>query len=215
MNIVFDLDGTLIDSAPDIQYVASAILVGLGKKGLTLEETRSFIGEGGAVFVSRMMAARHIEETPQHHALLYRDFLARYELAVDRAVFYPGVLDTLLFLKTAGHCLGLCTNKPERPARAVLSHMALTSIFEVVVAGGMIDSRKPEPDMLEKTIEGLGGGETLFVGDSEIDAETARRAGVRFALYTQGYRKSPVSEVHHDWAFDDFAKLSDIVSQFT
>jgi phosphoglycolate phosphatase len=211
MNIVFDLDGTLIDSAPDIKSVASSILVGLGKDPLTLDETRNFVGEGAAVYVSRMMAARGIEETAERHAQLLGEFVAQYEFAVDKATFYPGAFDALVMLKGAGHRLGLCTNKPQLPTRAVLRHMGMESIFDSVMAGGMIDSRKPAPDMLRKTIQNLGSGPTLYVGDSEIDAETARRAGVPFALYSEGYRKTPVKEIQHDWVFDDFAVLRGIV----
>ncbi len=212
MNIVFDLDGTLIDSAPDIQSVACAVLGRLGKEGLSLAETRNFIGEGGAVFVSRMMAARGIPETPERHALLYKEFIALYEFSVDKAVFYPGVVDTLVRLKADGHSLGLCTNKPERPARSVLRHMGLEPMFDAVMAGGMIDSRKPEPDMLLETICYLGDGPTVYVGDSEIDAETARRASVPFALFSGGYRKLAVGEIYHNWAFDDFDALPIIVA---
>lgn len=213
MNIVFDLDGTLIDSAPDIQSVASAILGKLGKSDLTLDETRSFIGEGSAVFVHRMMAARAIKDTPQTHAELHNDFVAHYEFAVDKAVFYPGVPEALAALKTADHKLGLCTNKPERATRAVLRHMGMQPIFDAVMAGGMMDSRKPEPDMLLQTIRELGDGPTLYVGDSEIDAETARRAGVLFALYTEGYRKTPVNDMHKNWTFNDFNALQGIVAE--
>lgn len=213
LNIVFDLDGTLIDSAPDIQCVASTILGRLGKHDLTLDETRSFIGAGSAVFVSRMMAARGIEETPGSHAQLHEAFLAQYKSAVDKAVFYPGVLDALAALKAAGHRMGLCTNKPELPTHAVMRYMGMEQIFDAVTAGGMIDSRKPEPDMLLKTIQDLGGGPTLYVGDSEIDAETARRAGVLFALYSEGYRKTPVSRMRHDWVFDNFDALQGIVAK--
>jgi phosphoglycolate phosphatase len=213
MNIVFDLDGTLIDSAPDIQSVASAILSPLGRDGLTLDETRGFVGEGAAVFVRRMMAARNIEETPERHAALLAEFIAQYEFALDKAVYYPGVLHVLAVLKAAGHRLGLCTNKPERPARAVMRHMGMVPIFDAVMAGGMLASRKPEPDMLLCTIQELGGGPALYVGDSEIDAETARRAGVPFALFTEGYRKTPVSEMHHDWHFHDYSALRGIVAE--
>ena len=152
MNVVFDLDGTLIDSAPDIRAVASTILRDLGREGLSLAETRSFVGEGSMVFVSRMMASRHIEETAELRQQLYEEFVTRYERAVDLAVFYPGVPDTLAALRADGHRLGLCTNKPERPARAVLRHMRLESLFDAFLAGGMLDSRKPEPDMLNATI---------------------------------------------------------------
>lgn len=213
MNIVFDLDGTLIDSAPDIQAVAEVILSDLGKSGLTLDEVRSFVGEGAKVLVSRMMAARGIAETPESHARIYGDFVAQYEFAVDKAVFYPGVVDALARLRAEGHKLGLCTNKPELPARAVARHMGLEAVFDAFIAGGMIDSRKPEPDMLLQCIEDLGGGPTLYVGDSEIDAETAQRAGVPFALYTEGYRKTPVERLQADWTFDHFDLLAGIVGE--
>ncbi|MEZ5573520.1 MAG: HAD-IA family hydrolase [Halioglobus sp.] len=212
MNIVFDLDGTLIDSAQDIQSVAATVLARHGKAALTLEETRRFIGEGSAVFVRRMMAARNIEAIPERFASLHDEFLAQYEFALDKAVFYPGVIDALTAMKAAGHKLGLCTNKPHRPALAVLRHMHLDVFFDTVVAGGMLASRKPEPDMLLLAMENLGGDATLYVGDSEIDAETAIRAGVIFALYSGGYRKTPVSEMQWDWVFDHFDALPDIVS---
>lgn len=211
MNVVFDLDGTLIDSAPDIQSVASIVLGRHGKDDLTLAETRSFIGEGAAIFVSRMMAARGIKETPKSHDSLYQDFIAHYELAVDKAVFYPGAWSALGVLKAAGHKLGLCTNKPELAARAVVRHMGMEKIFDAFMAGGMMDSRKPEPGMLLQAIDDLGGGPALYVGDSEVDAETASRAGVPFALYSEGYRKAPLDQIPRDWTFSDFEALHGIV----
>ena len=213
MNIIFDLDGTLIDSAPDIQTVASRVLTGLGKEGLTLAETRSFIGEGSTVFVSRMMRVRGIEETPQIHAVVHQNFVAEYEFAVDKAVLYPGVIEALTAFKADGHRLGLCTNKPQMPTRAVLRHMDLEHFFDVVMAAGMLESRKPHPAMLLRTIEDLGAGAALYVGDSEVDAETATRARVPLALFSAGYRKTPVSEIHHDWVFDEFSLLPAIVAE--
>ncbi|MFT4519444.1 MAG: phosphoglycolate phosphatase [Halioglobus sp.] len=213
MNLVFDLDGTLIDSAPDIQCAASNVLDGVGKEKLTLSETRSFIGEGAAVFVQKMMEAREIDDSSSSHQSLLEQFLTQYELGVDKAEFYPGVMDALAALKGAGHRMGLCTNKAEGPTRAVLRYMELEPVFDAVMSGGMIASRKPEPDMLLQTIQALGAGPTLYVGDSEVDAETAKRAQVPFALYSEGYRKVAVSEMDHDWLFNDFEQLQGIVAQ--
>jgi phosphoglycolate phosphatase len=211
MNIVFDLDGTLIDSAPDIQWVAQAVLADRDRQALTLAETRSFIGEGAAVFVTRMMAARNIEYSAENHAVVLAEFLRRYEFSVDKAVFYPGVERTLAALKSAGHRLGLCTNKPERPARAVIEKMELGPLLDAVIAGDMLPSRKPDPAMLMAVLQKLGEGVPLYVGDSETDALTAEHGQVPFALFTAGYRKTPVTEIVHDWSFDDFAQLPDIV----
>ncbi|MAT91968.1 MAG: phosphoglycolate phosphatase [Halioglobus sp.] len=213
IDIVFDLDGTLIDSAPDICAVAATVLCPLGRRALSLEETRRFVGEGAAVFVHRMMAARDIDDTDDVHAALLAEFLAHYEHAVERAEFYPGARDMLDRLRASGHRLGLCTNKPEAPARAVLRHMQLHDVFDVVVAGGMLDTRKPEPGMLLHARDALGGDRLLYVGDSEVDAQTALRAGVPFALFTGGYRKTPVAQLHHDWAFDAFDELPAVVAR--
>ena len=200
-----------MDSAPDIQSVAAAILGSLGKDALTLEETRSFIGDGSAVFVSRMMSARGIKETHHRHAALYDEFVARCECAVQQTVCYPGVADALTELHGAGHALGLCTNKPLGPTRAVINHVGLEPLFGTVVAGDMLANRKPEPEMLLRAIDDLGGGATLYVGDSEIDSETARRAGVPFALYSDGYHKLAADKMHHERVFDHFNELRPIV----
>lgn len=213
INIVFDLDGTLIDSAPDIQSAASEVLRGCGKEGLSLAETRSFIGEGAALFVRRMMEARDIAQTPQKLEALNAEFLEQYAVSVDKAVFYPGVQTVLAKLKSKGHKLGLCTNKPEHPARAAIRHMGIDSAFEAFIAGGMGEPSKPKPDMLLRVIEQLGDGLTLYVGDSETDALTAKRARVPFALFSQGYRRGAISDIHHDWVFEDFEALPAIVEQ--
>jgi phosphoglycolate phosphatase len=213
MNIVFDLDGTLIDSAPDIQAAANAVLDPLEVAPLTLEETRSFIGEGSAVFIRKTIDARELPDAPQDVEALHRRFLDHYRQAVDRAVFYPGVESALTTLAEQGHRLGLCTNKPETAARSVVAHMQLERWFDAVVAGGMCKRHKPAPDMLLHTIELLGGGPTLYVGDSDIDAQTACNAETPFALFTEGYRKAPIDELPHDWSFADFGELHEIVRE--
>jgi len=212
VNIVFDLDGTLIDSAPDIQAVANKVLLTEGLQGLSIEETRRFVGEGAAVFVERMMGARNITQSEADFSRLHDTFLSHYSHAVDKTVLYPGVEETLALLKKQGHRLGLCTNKPEAPARAVVAHLKLTEYFDAFVAGGMTDTRKPDPQMLLLAVDRLGGGSTVYVGDSEIDASTAERADIPFALFTEGYRKSPVSLLHHQWAFSEFRQLADIIT---
>ena len=213
MNIIFDLDGTLIDSATDICAILNSLLRDRDKAALSLDTTRRFIGEGAAVLIERVMKAREIDAGDGAHARLLAQFIERYETMPTLSPFYDGVARTLTVLRNDGHRLGLCTNKPEGPTRAVLAQTGLANSLDAVIAGGMIDSRKPEPDMLLKVLTDMGGQPALFVGDSETDAETARSAGIPFALFSGGYRKGPVSAIHHDWLFDHFDELATIVAR--
>jgi phosphoglycolate phosphatase len=207
--IVFDLDGTLIDSAPDIQAIANRVLADEGAAPITLAETRGFIGNGAPVFIERLRAARGIGAARQ--APLLERFVGLYDRAVDLTRPYPGVIAALEALQGRGHRLGICTNKPERPARAVLAHLGLDRFFEVVLGGDSLPVRKPDPAPLMAAFEKLGDGQRIYVGDSEVDAETARAGGVPFLLFTEGYRKVPVAEMPHHAAFDDFAHLPGLI----
>ena len=213
MNIVFDLDGTLIDSAPDIRTIANTLLTDIGKPVLTLDETRAFIGEGAAVLIQRMMEARSIEVEPDMHRKLLSTFIGRYETTPVESPFYPGVLPLLKQLRAQKHCLAICTNKPEGPTRAVLRQSGLIAMVDAFIAGGMISTRKPDPAMLHHVIGQLSGTQTLYVGDSETDAETAIRAGVPFALFSGGYRKGTTEEIHHEWLFSHFDELGNIINR--
>lgn len=213
--IVFDLDGTLIDSAPDIRAGANALLAEEGHAPLSVAETRSFIGNGAAVFVQRMRAARGI--AGDQHDRLLAEFTRRYETFVDLTHPYPGAVAALNALAQAGHILGICTNKPLRPTRAVLDRLDLTGFFATIWGGDSLTVHKPDPAPLHAAFQALGTGPAsaapmIYVGDSEVDAETAQRAGVPFVLFTEGYRKTPLDQVPHTHAFDDFAALPGIVA---
>ena len=214
VNVIFDLDGTLVDSAPDICEVASSVLAARGAAPLDLAETRSFIGEGAAVFVSRMIAARDLDASPGFHAELLREFVAGYEFALDKSRFYPGVQGVLSQLGKT-HPLGVCTNKPGVPTRALLRHMGIDSMFGVVVAGDTLPRRKPAPDMLLHANEALGGGGCLYVGDSEIDSQTAANAGIPFALFSGGYRKKPVEQIPCNRVFHAFDELPALAAELS
>ncbi|MCA0043652.1 phosphoglycolate phosphatase [Celeribacter litoreus] len=211
--ILFDLDGTLIDSAPDIHAMANRLLEIEGKEPLSLTQARSFVGNGAKVFVERMCAARDISQSDIPR--LHQAFLALYMNAVDLTQPYPGVVDALSALKAAGHTLGVATNKPEAPARVVLDHLGLTPFFDVILGGDSCATHKPDPLMLTEGFAQLGNGPCLFVGDSEIDAEAAKNAGVPFLLYTEGYRKAPADSLGAAVIFSDFAALPDHVAKLT
>ena len=211
--IVFDLDGTLVDSAPDIVGAGNALLADEGAAPIPFAVARGFIGAGADVFVRRMMAAAGMAEDAARQARLHAAFLDRYEGAVGATVLYPGVLGALDALAAGGWRIGICTNKPERPTAALLRHFGLGPRFAAVIGGDTLSVRKPDPAPLAAAIAALGGLPSVFVGDSETDSETARRAGVPLALYTKGYRKTPLGALHHDAAFSDFAELPEIAAR--
>lgn len=209
--VIFDLDGTLVDSAPDIRAAANAALAERGIAPLTMAEARGCVGHGAAVFMERARDLRGVDAALQ--APLLEAFLARYEHAVDLTELYPGVLEVLESFAKRDIPMAVCTNKPIAPTRNVLAHLGLERFFPVVVGGDSLPVRKPDPAPLHHTIAELGGGWVLYVGDSEVDAETAQRADVTFALFTEGYRKTPVGELTHAYAFDQFEALPGIFEQ--
>jgi phosphoglycolate phosphatase len=204
--IVFDLDGTLIDSAPDLHRVANALLAEEGAAPVTLEDARGFIGHGAPTFIKRMRAARNLPDSA--HDRLLAEFVRRYDAAVELTVTYPGAVEAIDALAAEGHAIGLCTNKPYRPCISVLDHLGLTARFAAITGGDSMPERKPDPAPLHATFAALGAeGPMLYIGDSEVDAECADRAGAPFLLYTEGYRKAPVEDLPHAAAFSDFAAL--------
>ena len=207
--IVFDLDGTLIDSAPDIHGIANALLAQEGHDPITLAQARDFIGNGAGVFVQKMRAARDISDTEQDRLLA--DFVSRYDDAVTLTQPYPGVEAALQRLSDQGHRLGICTNKPIRPCCAVLMHLGLDQYFQTFWGGDSLPVHKPDPAPLHAAFDALGQGPVIYVGDSDVDAETALRANVPFLLFTEGYRKSPVVKLPHTRAFSHFDDLPGLV----
>lgn len=207
--VIFDLDGTLIDSAPDIHASVNKMLVAEGQAPLDIATVISFIGNGLPKLVERVMARVGMDMGAFER--ISADVLAIYNAhGAELTRPYPYMVEALEGLKTAGYRLGVCTNKPHEPAVIILEDMGLAGFFDVVIGGDSTDAKKPDPMPLQAAMAALGG-EVLYVGDSEIDAETAKRAGVPFALFTEGYRKVGVDEMIHAHAFDDFRDLPGIV----
>ncbi|KIC41412.1 phosphoglycolate phosphatase [Ruegeria sp. ANG-R] len=209
--VVFDLDGTLIDSLADLAAAANRMLHDQGLPALPNETIGRFVGNGLPKLVERVM--KHCGLEPERLKELTQLTLAYYNAgACDRTVVYPGVFEALDELRDMGCVLGICTNKPEAPARHVLGALNLLPYFDAVLGGDTLAIRKPDPAHLRASFEALPAvGPRIFVGDSEVDAETARRAQVPFLLFEQGYRKSPVSEMPHTSSYADSAELPTLV----
>lgn len=211
--VVFDLDGTLIDSVPDIHACVNAVLRQNDAAPLSLDRVRSFVGGGVEVLWTKVIAAAHLDPALQRD--LIASFMTRYHDATQLTRIFAGVTDALGTLADRGHPLGICTNKPLGPTRAVLNHMGLSRLFACVIGGDSLPQKKPAPEPLWAAIAGLGDDphapRALFIGDSEFDAACAAAAGVPMLLFTRGYRLTPVERLVHAATFDDFGALPALI----
>ncbi|HLQ18820.1 MAG TPA: phosphoglycolate phosphatase [Tabrizicola sp.] len=212
LHLVFDLDGTLIDSAPQIHAATNIVFANKGLPPFSETTVRGFIGNGVDVLVHRLMAHHSLPEDASLHADLVADFIRIYEEAFDLTTLYPSVSTALDMLSARGHRLAVCTNKPEGPTRAVLRHFGLLPLFPVIIGGDTLPQRKPNPEPLHAAIAALGRGKALFIGDSEVDAETAHAAKVPLALFSRGYHRAPIESLNAKLIFDDHAALPRLIA---
>ena len=203
--LVFDLDGTLVHSLPDIHRAVGQLLEEQGKPPLDLATVQRFVGNGVPTLVRRVAEATVLGT--DIHTLTVRMLQIYGASSADLTRPYPGVIAALEHFRNAGHPMAVCTNKPEGPARHILEVLDMAQFFQAVVGGDTLPQRKPDPTPLHHTFALLKLRGGVFVGDSEVDAATAQAAGVPFALFSQGYRKSPMAEIPHRWAFDAFDSL--------
>lgn len=214
--IIFDLDGTLVDSVPDIHAAVTLMLADHQALPMDMSQVRSFIGNGVPALISKVMQARGEDPADTtRHAQLEASFMRHYNAApADLSQLFPGVRKALLTLQDAGHAMALCTNKPVIPARAILASFELERLLPVVIGGDSLPVRKPDPAPLHAAARALESHPVIYIGDSEVDAEAAERAAIPLLLFTQGYRKTPISALTHVAAFDHFDELPDLIAHF-
>ena len=201
--IAFDLDGTLVHSAPDLQAATNVALRAMGRAELDLATIISFVGDGVEKLVQRSLA-----ETGDATDALLHDalglFMESYEQNMTTLTRpYPGVVACLTRLKADGVRLGICTNKPTGPARDICDQLELSHFFDVIEGATAGQPKKPEAKPLLDVISRLDGtaDTAIFVGDSAVDCQTAVNAAVPFRLFNGGYLNTPL-EVPMPHRFD-------------
>lgn len=228
--VLFDLDGTLVDSAPDLCGAMNHVLVARGYPPLVLAQVRHLMGEGARLLLARGFWGK--EATPPQEDEAFEqavvDFLSYYrEHLADHTVPYPGVVQMLQTLQQQGLALAVVTNKPEDLARRLLDQLNLASFFRrpreatdpsaglvCVVGGDTLAQHKPSAEPLWHFLSswGIPPGSALMVGDSATDREAARAAGCPVVLMSHGYsRGTPVRQLNPDWVLDTFERLPGIV----
>jgi phosphoglycolate phosphatase len=210
--VVFDLDGTLVDTAPDLVGTLDALLAEEGLPPLGLEAGRRLIGGGPRVMVARGFERAGVTISELRLADLTERFLVAYAGRLTRASRpYPGAEAALAALKAAGARLAVCTNKPTGLAVGLLRGLRMELLFSAVVGPDAAPARKPDPRHLQAAIATAGGDprRALMVGDSATDAQVARAARVPLILVSFGYAEAPVAELAPDIAIDHFRDLPD------
>jgi phosphoglycolate phosphatase len=196
--IIFDLDGTLIDTAPDLLHATNHIMARHGVAAVSADVIREAVGLGARHMIEAALASRGKRLGPEEINVYIREFLAYYgrNIAVDSQPF-PGLAEALLALKRRGAVLGVCTNKREALARQLLAELGLDGCFGAVLGGDSLPVRKPHPGHVLAAIKAVGGRPevAVMVGDSRADVEAAKAASVPVIAVSFGYSSTPVEEL--------------------
>jgi phosphoglycolate phosphatase len=210
--VVFDLDGTLIDSLPNVTDAVNGLLADQELPPLSPDVVVNFVGRGERVLLDRLIAATDLSR--DDYDVLMGQFIEHYKRAAEDTKVFHGVHAALKELRRAGHSLALCTNKPRAPLMPTLEAAGLTDAFDIVVAGDDLPDRKPDPAPLLFILSKIDAESCVYVGDSEVDGETADRAGVPFLFFTEGICTVPIAQIPHAAAFSAFSELPELVRKF-
>ncbi len=212
---VFDLDGTLADTAPDLIGTLNTILDREGLPAVSLDSAREMIGAGARALLDRGFEAAGRELGPTKSDILYRDFLAHYaENLCNESRLFPGVTESLDELAAQSFRLAVCTNKVEAHSRRLLDALGVSDRFAAICGRDTFPYFKPDARHLTLTIEQAGGDpdRAIMVGDSFTDIATAKAAGIPVVAVTFGYTDRPVRELDPDVAIDHFGDLPGAVA---
>ena len=210
--VMFDLDGTLVDSVPDLATAVDRMLAELGRPPAGLERVRQWVGNGARVLVRRALAGgldhSAVGEAETEQALAR--FLDIYADCHELITLYPGVHELLEALSTAAVELAVVTNKPERFVAPLLEQVGLGGYFRWIIGGDTLPQQKPDPAALLQVMRlaGVSQAQSLFVGDSRTDVLAARAAGVPCVAVSYGYNHGrPVAEEEPQLVVDSMAEL--------
>jgi phosphoglycolate phosphatase len=214
--IVFDLDGTLVDTAPDLLGALNAVLTVEGHEPVVPADLRHIVGHGAKAMFEHALLRTGAPVTPERLKALTDQFLAYYRVNIARGSRpFPGVPETLTLFAGRGAGLGVCTNKPQDLTELLLDALDLTRHFPAIIGGGRTPYSKPDPRHLLEVVSALKGKRerAVLVGDSPVDVAAARAADIPVIAMSYGYTPVPVHELGADAVVDDFAKLPEIISR--
>jgi phosphoglycolate phosphatase len=211
--LIFDLDGTLADTAPDLLGATNAVLAAEGLPAIDLDHLRHLVGFGAKALIAQAMEAAGKPVTEPQIPALVEIFVAHYRDHIcEGSRLFPGVAETLGALKQGGARLGILTNKPHDLAILLLPKLGIDTLFQEIYGAGRKLYTKPDPRIFHDVVAdlksgGWGGGPAVMIGDSITDLNTARAAGAPCVLVSYGFTPVPARELGGDAVIDEFAQL--------
>jgi len=208
--ILFDLDGTLIDTAPDLAASMNFVLQQNGRAQVPAADVRHMVGQGARVLMERGMAATGTPASAPELDRLFDEFLDYYLAHIaDHSAVFPAVEKILTQLKSAGALLAVCTNKPESASIKLLREFSLDGYFSAIIGGDSLAVRKPDPGHILGTLEKMGAtvSKAIMVGDSANDIDAAKAAGIPAIGVPFGYTAIPIHDLGADLVVEHFDDL--------
>ncbi len=213
--ILFDLDGTLIDTAPDLMAAHNHVMKKFGHKEKQLSDIKSLAGKGAWVMMQRSFRQEIQDEKIKKE--MTKEFIDFYSQNIDRGSKpVNGVMEFLKWAKTKNISMAVCTNKQERLAVDLLKKLKMYEYFEYVAGSDTFSFNKPDPRHLTDVVEIIGGDlkKTIMVGDSEVDEMSAENAKIPFVLVKDGYTEKSTKEIKHNELIKDFKNFDKIIQKY-
>ena len=215
LTILFDLDGTLVDTAPDLMGAHNHVMKKFGFHQKNLVDIKHLAGRGAWVMMQRSFREEITDEKMKKE--MVREFIDHYAKNIDKGSKpIKGVVDFLNWAKLNEISMAVCTNKQERLAVDLLKKIRLDKYFDYIAGCDTFDFNKPDPRHLTNVIEIIGGdiNKTIMVGDSEVDSQSAYNAKIPFILVENGYTEKNTDQIPHDIAIKDFSNFEKTIEKY-
>ncbi len=215
LTILFDLDGTLVDTAPDLMGAHNHVMKKFGYPQKSLGDIKHIAGRGAWIMMQRTFRDEIKDEKLKKE--MVKEFIDYYAKNIDKGSKpIKGVVNFLEWAKSNQILMGVCTNKQERLAKDLLKKINLSQYFEYVAGCDTFEFNKPDPRHLTNVIEIIGGSvnKSIMVGDSEVDSQSAQNAKIPFILVEEGYTEKNVSEIPHKTLIKNFLNFESIVKNY-
>ena len=220
--VLFDLDGTLVDTAPDLMRAHNHVMKKFGYPTKSTEEIRNLVGKGAAALIGRSIWGQAKKEFHSVIDLKIKDEMSKEFVnyygknIINESTLIKGVKDFLIWCKDQNISMAVCTNKQEHLSNDLLKKIGIYDFFEYVAGSDTFDYCKPDPRHLTSVVEILDGdlNRTIMIGDSETDANAAKTAEIPVILLENGYTEKNTTEIYHNHLIKDFMGIEKIISEY-